>query len=260
VLKSFARGIDRFLFRGNFRRAYGTYRNKASSRERMSQMRSVLTHSVTTHHKRLSENLLTSLCDYYGSDKGSNKTADYRWTWKPHSYTEFYHRLFSHFRHDVRLVFECGLGTPNPEFANNMGPQGKAGASLRVWRDYFPQAVIYGADIDSSVLFDEPRIRTYWVDQTSPSAIKSMWTAIQQTEFDFVVDDGLHAFRAGSCLFEHSIEHVRQGGVYVIEDVASADWDAYLSFFDRLNFDADLVRFSTPDGRDEDTSLFFVRK
>jgi hypothetical protein len=49
---------------------------------------------------------------------------------------------------------------------------------VAAWRDYFPNSEIFGADIDRDVLFDEDRIRTYYVDQLDPEAIASMWSSI----------------------------------------------------------------------------------
>ena len=40
-----------------------------------------------------------------------------------------------------------------------MGIKGKPGASVRAFRDYFDKAIIYGADIDSKILFFEKRIK-----------------------------------------------------------------------------------------------------
>ena len=40
------------------------------------------------------------------------------------------------------------------------------GASLRAWRDFFPNATILGADLDREVLFEEERITTGYMDQT----------------------------------------------------------------------------------------------
>jgi hypothetical protein len=55
-----------------------------------------------------SQNELSLLCDLYGSDKGTccGRTA--------HTYTSVYEYLFSYIRSEVKLVFECGLGTNNP--------------------------------------------------------------------------------------------------------------------------------------------------
>ena len=37
---------------------------------------------------------------------------------------------------------------------------GSPGASLRVWKDFFSNAKIYGSDIDKDILFNEDRIFT----------------------------------------------------------------------------------------------------
>ena len=73
-----------------------------------------------------------------------------------------------------------------------MGTYGKPGASLRMWRDYFYNANIYGADIDKGILFNEDRINTYFVDQLDSETIKSMWNNIGLKDFDIIIDDGLH--------------------------------------------------------------------
>ena len=54
----------------------------------------------------------------------------------------FYNNLFSHCRDTVKLVFECGIGTNYPDTKSNMTSTGKPGASLKVWKDYFPNAKI----------------------------------------------------------------------------------------------------------------------
>ena len=55
-----------------------------------------------------------------------------------------------------------------------MTSTGKPGASLKVWKDYFKNAKIFGADIDKRILFQEERINTYEVNQLDPSSIKKM--------------------------------------------------------------------------------------
>ena len=69
---------------------------------------------------------------------------------------------------------EVGLGSNNTELLSNMGSDGKPLASLRAWRDYFPNAQIYGADIDKDILTNEERIKTFFVDQTKPDTIREM--------------------------------------------------------------------------------------
>ena len=84
------------------------------------------------------------------------------------NYDDYYSEIFSLNKNKVQNVFELGIGTTDVNNHYNMNFLGKKyspGASLRVWRDYFMNANIFGADIDKSVLFSEDRIKTHWVDQ-----------------------------------------------------------------------------------------------
>ena len=100
-----------------------------------------------------------------------------------------------------------------------MTSNGKPGASLRVFRDYFPKAEIYGGDIDNKIFFQEERIFTFEVDQLSSPSIEKMWSNINKSNFDLIVDDGLHTCEAALNLFENSFKKLKNGGVYIIEDV-----------------------------------------
>ena len=46
-----------------------------------------------------------------------------------------------------------------------MGEKYNPGSSLRALRDYFPNANIFGADIDKNIVNDQNRIKTFYVDQ-----------------------------------------------------------------------------------------------
>jgi hypothetical protein len=141
-----------------------------------------------------------------------------------------------------------------------MGFNGKPGASLRVWRDYFPNATIYGADIDKNVLFDETRIKTYYVDQLDPESITDMWRDVGVRDFDFMIDDGLHTFEAGSTLFSNSISMLAQHGIYVIEDVYGKDLRKYDEFFRQLNYRVEFISLHRVGKALEDNSLVVIRK
>ena len=203
---------------------------------------------------------LASLCDKYGSDKGEIKSAGHPYPWPSHSYSDYYRRLWGHCRNSVTKVFECGLGPNNPNLTSSMGISGKPGASLRVWRDYFPKAFVYGADIDKDILFFEERIKTYYIDQTNPEAIAQFWSAVDETDFDFMVDDGLHVFDHGACLFTHSIERLAPFGIYVIEDVQQNDLRKYKEFFKTTNYLVDFVSLYRPNLALGDNNLVVVRK
>lgn len=184
-------------------------------------------------YQKSKTSLLNRLCDTYGSDKGEIVSHDHPYPWPSHTYADMYELLFQIKRKEVRGVFECGLGTNNPNVTSNMGVKGRPGASLRVWRDFFPQAEVIGVDIDAGVLFEEERIKTYQCDQTSPDSIAAMRQAagLEPASLDVMIDDGLHEFQAGVCLFENTIECLADDGLYIIEDVNGKDYQKYVRYF-----------------------------
>ncbi len=157
-----------------------------------------------------------------GSDKGAG--------W--HTYTTVYARFLGHRISEPLRIFELGIGNNALGVPSAMGVHGMPGASLRGWRDLFAHAEIYGADIDRRVLFTENRIQTHYCDQRDAEAIRSMWAQpALWTPFDIVVDDGLHVFDANVSFLTGSLEHVRPGGLYVVEDIRGIDldhWRAYM--------------------------------
>ncbi len=158
----------------------------------------------------------TELCGImtrYGSDKGNN-------SW--HNYTKLYHKFFSPLRYNPINLFELGLGTNNTNFPSHMGEKGSPGASLRGWAEYFPNAKIYGADIDDGVLFQTQRIQTSYVDQTNPATIAQLWSIFPQ-QFDIIIDDGLHEHHANMCFLRNSFHKLKPHGIYVIEDILQKD-------------------------------------
>lgn len=179
------------------------------------------------------DSLLNRLCDKYGSDKGEVTPAGRVYTWPSHTYVDVYEMLFQSHREQFTKVLECGLGTNNPNVKSNMGLTGRPGASLRMWRDYFPNAQVIGIDIDGGCLFEEERIKTYQCDQSSRDSIQDfvLRSGIQPKEFDFILDDGLHAFEAGIPLFEEMISFLKNEGFYIIEDVHLGCMSKYKDYF-----------------------------
>lgn len=192
-------------------------------------------------YQRYDGSLLARLCDKYGSDKGTDKRGSTPYPWPAHTYVRFYEQLFSHCRESITSVLECGIGTNNPTLTSTMGAQGAPGASLRVWRDYFPNANIVGVDIDREILFEDERIITQFVDQTNQETVREMWAAIGNIEMDLIIDDGLHTFAAARSFFEASIAHLKTSGIYVIEDVLAEDLSQFVAYFEGSPFDVDYV-------------------
>jgi hypothetical protein len=165
------------------------------------------------------KNYLSKLSHKYSSDKGSIEDKKGAWGWQAHTYTDFYSDLFDHCKESIKLVFECGIGSNDPKVPSNMTANGKPGASLRMWKDYFFNSQIYGADIDKNILFSEDRIKTFYVDQLNKETIESMWSNIKKKDFDLIIDDGLHTYEAAITLFQNSFKILRKNGLYIIEDL-----------------------------------------
>lgn len=202
---------------------------------------------------------LNELCELHGSDKGGDaKNAPY--PWPAHSYADYVERHFGAFRNYIRNVFECGLGSNDPAIPSNMTKTGRPGASLRVWRDYFPNAQVYGIDIDEKIIFSEERIQTFHCDQTNSAQVQSLWKMLPDVKFDLMIDDGLHTFDAGVSLFESSIDKLASEGTYIIEDVSPRNLLLFFEYFRRSDYSFDFINLHRPGLDIKDNSLVIIRK
>jgi hypothetical protein len=146
----------------------------------------------------------------HGSDKG------HRW----HNFTTVYSVLFQESRDQPQRIFELGIG------GDSDTPY--VGASLRGWRELFPNALVYGADILRANLFQEDRIKTFYCDQLDQASIRELWSQPDlQGGMDIIIEDGLHTFEANVSFLEGSLEHLRPGGIYVIEDIKQGTVDRW---------------------------------
>jgi SAM-dependent methyltransferase len=115
-------------------------------------------------------------------------------------------------------MLEIGLGTNNTDVVSNMGQMGRPGASLRAFRDFLPNAEIYGADIDKRILFKEERISTFFVDQTDLNSFAELDANVSK-KFDLIIDDGLHSPNANIAVLIFALTRLKRDGWLVIEDV-----------------------------------------
>jgi hypothetical protein len=165
---------------------------------------------------------LGRIMTWHGSDKGHVR----------HNYTAVYSALFKEWRNRPLRIFELGLGTNNPMLVSSMGEMGRPGASLHGWREFFPHALIFGADIDRDILFESKRIWTFYCDQLDPVAIRDLWSQpALRGGMDILIDDGLHTFEGNISFLNGSLDRLRPGGIYVIEDILQETvrrWRDYL--------------------------------
>ena len=177
-----------------------------------------------------SRDKLYKLFNYYGSDKSIEYCT---------IYTDFFSDRLS-----VQKVLEIGMGTNNSKVVSNMGKGGHPGASLRAFRDFLPNALINGADIDENILFSEDRIKTYKVDQTEIGSLSDLKESIG-TGFDLVIDDGLHSPDANLNTLLLGLEIIKVNGLVLIEDIPMTEEHKFLwnIIINILNCDSYEVKF-----------------
>lgn len=138
---------------------------------------------------------LVEVADKYLSDKGS--VADMGDG--PHNYCDYYERLFEPLRDKAITLFEIGIWE---------------GASLKMWREWFPKATIVGLDLAHVPVEGCHTLRG---DQGNAFDLAR---AAKFGPFDVVIDDGSHIFKDHMASFFFLFPfHMNPGGIYVIEDL-----------------------------------------
>ncbi len=133
---------------------------------------------------------------------------------KGSAYTRAYHSLLGHVRDEPIRLLEIGLYN---------------GGSLRMFRDYLPNATLHGIDIDPRCLAyqDEiPNTQVRLLDQTDAGQLEA-FIAELGGEYDLILDDGGHTMEQQIVSFQTLWPHVTRGGVYVIEDIGTSYFADY---------------------------------
>jgi hypothetical protein len=132
-----------------------------------------------------------------------------------HTYTPFYHEIFKEKRKKVKKVLEIGIGYPK---IMKHVPGYITGASLYMWRDYFPKAQIFGADINPETMLKAERIKTFLCDSMNKKDLQKL---IGQTgsDIDIFIDDGPHSPHNQAFLCQTVLPLLSKKTIYIIEDV-----------------------------------------
>jgi hypothetical protein len=160
---------------------------------------------------------LTELANKYASDKG---TAGPSRNWNANNYTDVYEGYFHRLRFKEINLLEIGLGVIGEHWdAKIVHGRNTGGASLRMWYEYFPNANIWGIDINPASHLENDRIRTFQLNQGSPDDLSSFVSSCKSVEFDIVIDDGSHLADHQQLSFGYLFQKVKSRGYYVIEDL-----------------------------------------
>jgi hypothetical protein len=131
--------------------------------------------------------MLDQLAIKYNTDKSSFY----------HNYAEKYDQLLSNFKDKFTNILEIGVWQ---------------GSSLKMWEEYFPNAIINGIDIDTNCKKHESeRIKVTIADQGNEIQLKELE---KLGSFDFIVDDGSHIYNHQIISFKTLFPFLKKGGIF----------------------------------------------
>ena len=119
----------------------------------------------------------------YCSDKGTN-----------HSYIDVYQNLFEPYK-NAKCVMEIGV---------------YHGESLRLWREFFKEAIIIGVDINKWE--DIPGVESIVGNINNSEIIEK----INQHQFDIIIDDASHSINDQLSTFKNLESFMTTNGLYII--------------------------------------------
>jgi hypothetical protein len=147
---------------------------------------------------------------------------------KPDSYLRVYEKLLGPLRTERFAMLELGVA---------------GGHSLQMWRDTFPYATVVGVDLDPPAVDLGPRVTIARGDQADPDLLGRLRRDHAPGGFNVIIDDASHvgvvSARSLQALFG---EHLRPGGLYLIEDwqtgyIPYPAWPDGAAYRDRLDAD-----------------------
>ena len=143
----------------------------------------------------------------YDTDKYYLNNVRYTAPPQLHSYVEnFYGSLLDPHQNTITNVLEIGVWT---------------GGSHLLWRDYFPNAMVYGLDICDYPYRDiEDRI----VFMKRDAYLSSTVNMFPDNYFDLIIDDGPHTLESLKFFAEHYSKKLVAGGILVMEDILDINW------------------------------------
>ena len=161
-----------------------------------------------------SENL-DSIGRKYNTDKASEFMSNNS-VYKGHDYLKYYEIFLNGFRKKKFALIELGCFR---------------GSSLKMWKQYFPDADIIGVDLDKTLekelkAADIKFIRSDATSDNLPEKISKSTTY----DINCIIDDCSHAWGDMRRSFEMLFPVLNSGGYYIIEDLECGTMGAYPNF------------------------------
>lgn len=143
---------------------------------------------------------------------------------KSHGYLDLYEKLLHEKKNTAKHVLEVGIGDFNV----------KNGGSIKLWHDYFKNAIIYGMDIlNIDRVIDElknnERVKLYTsVDAYDLSFFRENIFNLG-IKFDMLLDDGPHTLETISKFVVLYSQVMSDDGILIIEDVQKMEYIKIIS-------------------------------
>lgn len=181
---------------------------------------------MRTFFARGTGSVLNKNLDVLGKLYGTDKTSG-------HSYLQHYATHFNRFRTQNINLLEIGVGGyKDPKLG---------GESLRMWKNYFQKANIFGLDIYDKSPLEESRIKIFKGSQVDTNFLDKV---IQTTgDLDIIIDDGSHINEHVITTFKYLFPKLKDGGIYIIEDTQTAYWEDYGGDSKNLNNSKTMTNF-----------------
>ena len=160
---------------------------------------------------------MTELCELF-KKYGSDKCEFYS-----HTYSPEYFNILKDKQSTCRQLVEIGVGSI--ALMSQIVPPDKylPGASLRAWNDFFPNAGIFGLDINETDFFEHDRIKCLFTDQSKESELLKTFDIISglsgERYCDIIIDDGSHVVHDMLLSYQTLKNFLKPGGIYIIEDI-----------------------------------------
>jgi hypothetical protein len=132
-------------------------------------------------------------------------------------FSDIYEPFFNTFRWEKIKLLEIGIG------GYDIPKEG--GNSLRMWRDYFENAEIFGIDIFDKSDLESDRIKIFQGSQSDTLFLEQVFNVTSM--LDIVIDDGSHVSSDVITSFKYFFPRINENGIYVIEDLGTSYWPEF---------------------------------
>lgn len=133
-----------------------------------------------------------------------------------HSYLDLYYDLLCSKKETAKNILEVGI---------------YRGGSIKLWHDFFENAIIYGLDRDdidniymTNEIKNKERIYLFTsIDAYNENYFNSNFLS-KKTKFDVLLDDGPHTLDSMTKFIKLYSQVMTDDGILIIEDIQDWDW------------------------------------